>query len=146
MEEISRNQVSPLRRYCESRVGLVSTMRHRESSFHHCGGPIKLVMCQETSRKQFSPLWRSCEARTGLFKCKDGSREQFAVMLVQARLSAKKDQESSFNHWGGPVKLLQSRLCAGKHRQRILLHCGSPSKLVQAWLRTRGHLESSFHH
>ena len=69
----------------------------RESSFHHCGSPVRLVharLCagktwqsrfnlrvgavkhvqsclnfQGRSRKQFSQLWRSCDARASLFMC-----------------------------------------------------------------------------
>ena len=33
---------------------------------------------------------------------------------VQPFSSARKDLESSFNYFGGPVKLLQACLCAGK--------------------------------
>ena len=35
-------------------------------------------------------------------------------MYVEACLSTRDDRESSFHHWGGPVKLLQACLCAGK--------------------------------
>ena len=63
--------------HCGGPVKLVEAWlcasRHLESSFHHCGGSVKLVqacfVCQEGSREQFSPLWWSCPARGGLFKC-----------------------------------------------------------------------------
>ena len=55
--------------------------RHLESSFHHCGSSVKLVRaifkCQEGSREQFSPLLSCCEARAGLVKCQVRSRKQF---------------------------------------------------------------------
>ena len=53
----------------------------RESTFHHCGGPAKLVQgflsAKERTIKQFSPQWRSCEDRAGLFKCQERSRKPF---------------------------------------------------------------------
>ena len=43
-QEASRKQFSPLLRSCECHVGLVSlsTRRHRQSSFDHCVGSVKL--------------------------------------------------------------------------------------------------------
>ena len=97
-------QFSPLGRCCEARAGRLSTRRHRENSFQHWGGAVKLVWpvyvpemseivvliivetyearvgvfkSQKRSRKQFSPLWKYCETRRGLFKCQEESRNQF---------------------------------------------------------------------
>ena len=75
----------------------LSTRRHRECSFQHWGGAVKLVKAlqvrersdivvltivktsearggvfkrEQGSREQFSALGRCCEARSGLFKCR----------------------------------------------------------------------------
>ena len=54
---------------CEARVGMFYTRKDQESTFHHCGGSVKLVQAgQETSRKQFLPLGGCCEVRNSLFK------------------------------------------------------------------------------
>ena len=76
----------------------LSAMNDRESSFDHCGCPVKLVEAsrfkwQEESRKRFLPRWKCCEARGGLFMCQERSR-------------------SSFHHCGSSVKLVQSVLSA----------------------------------
>ena len=43
----------------------LSTRRHRESSFHHCGGPVKLLEAWLCTRRHlessFHPLWRFCK-------------------------------------------------------------------------------------
>ena len=53
----------------------------RESSFHHCGGPVKLVQTcfkyQERTRKLFSPLWRYCDACARLFMYVKGLTKRF---------------------------------------------------------------------
>ena len=73
----------------------LSARKDRESSFHHCGGPVKLVqasLCAEnTLQRRFN-------------------RREGAVKHVQACLSARKDIESSFHHCGCPVKLVQACL------------------------------------
>ena len=78
----------------------ISASRDRERSFHHCGGPVKLV---EASLYAGNTL----QCRIHIHRL--GS----PVKHVQACLSANKDAESSFHHCGGPVKLVQSCLCAG---------------------------------
>ena len=68
----------------------LSARKDLESSFHHCGSPMKLVQaCLNAGKVCFNQR---------------GS----AMKHVQACLSARKDLESSFNHCGGPVKLLQA--------------------------------------
>ena len=80
----------------------ISARKHRESSFHHCGGSVKFVQAWLSARihressfnhrgehvmhvetcisaskdrqKQFSPRWGFCEAPAGLFKCGKGLR------------------------------------------------------------------------
>ena len=67
----------------------LSAREDRESCFHHCGGPVRLVqacscahnavltsdevarnfMCHRKSRKRFSPLWRPCEVGASPFIC-----------------------------------------------------------------------------
>ena len=78
-----------------------SARKSRESSFHHCGGPVQLVnpvyvrerpqkqprscyepcagpfMFQERATKQFSPLWRSCVSCSTLFVCGKDLRKSF---------------------------------------------------------------------
>ena len=36
------------------------------------------------------------------------------MKLVLACLTTREDRESSFDHFGGPVRLVQACLCAGK--------------------------------
>ena len=71
----------------------LSPRKSRGNSFHHCGGPVRLVQgclnagkvlkscfnrrasdvkCHERPRKHFSPLWKSCEA---LFKSQERSHQ-----------------------------------------------------------------------
>ena len=75
----------------------ISARKDVESSFHHCGDPVKLVqacLCGEnTLQRTFN-------------------RRGYAVKHVQACLSASKDGECSSYHCGGPVKLVQACLCA----------------------------------
>ena len=65
---------------------------------------------------------------------------------VQARLSARKDRESSFHHCGGPVKLVQACLCAENTLQRPFNRRGGAVKHVQACLSASKGGESSFHY
>ena len=53
---------------------------------------------------------------------------------VQACVSAREDQESSFHLSGGPVNLMQAGLSAREDRQRRIHHCGCPVRLVFACL------------
>ena len=75
----------------------LSARKNRESGFHHCGGPVKLVqacLCAgNTLQRRFN-------------------RRRDAMKHVQACLRARKDLESSFHHCGGPVKLVQTCLLA----------------------------------
>ena len=76
----------------------LSARKDVESSFHHCGGPVKLVqasLCAENT------LQRRFKNRGGAFK------------HLQSWLSTSKHVESSFHHCGSPVKLVQACLCAG---------------------------------
>ena len=74
-QERTRKQFSPLSRFGEAREGQLSDKKARESSFHHCAGPVKPVPAcfsgRNLSRAQLSPLWRYCEARAGLFNCQE---------------------------------------------------------------------------
>ena len=75
----------------------------QESSFHHCGGPVKLVQpCLRAERI----LQRRFNRRGG------------AVKHVLACLSASKDEEGSFHYCGSPVMLVQACLWAGSTLQR----------------------------
>ena len=75
----------------------LSARKDVESSFHHCGSPVKLVQgCLYAG----NTLQRCFKRRRG------------AVNHVQACLSARNDLESSFHHFGGPVKLVQACFCA----------------------------------
>ena len=76
-----------------------STREDRESSFHHCGSPVRLVQACLYAGKT---CYRRLNLRGG------------AVKHVQACLSAIVDPESSFLRCGGPVSLVQACLCAGK--------------------------------
>ena len=66
-----------------------------ESSFHHCGSPVKLV--------------QACLCAGNTLQCHLYRRGR-AVKQVKACLSARKDRESSFHHCGSPVKLVQACL------------------------------------
>ena len=98
-----------------------------ESSFHHCGSPMKLVqvcLCAGNT------LQRGFNRRRG------------TVKHVLACLSARKDRESRFQHCGGRASLF---MC-GKHPQRRFKHRGSAVKHLQSWLSARKDGESSFHY
>ena len=47
------------------------------------------------------------------------------MKLVQACLSARKDGESTFHHFGGHVKLVQAHFSARKEPESTFHHCGS---------------------
>ena len=100
-----RNPTTPLNR----RGGAVkhvqiclSASKDRDSSFHHYGGPVKLVQaffCAEnTLQRRFN-------------------RQGGGVKQVQVCLSASKEGESGFYYGGSPVKLVQACLCAGNTLQ-----------------------------
>ena len=100
-----RNPATPLNRR-DGAVQHVQTclnaIKDRDSSFHHYGGPVKLVqacLCEENT------LQRRFNRRGG------------GVKQVQVCLSASKDGESSFHHGGGPMKLEQACLCTGETPQ-----------------------------
>ena len=67
----------------------LSSRKDVESSFHHCGSPVKLV---QACLCAVNTLQRRFNRRRG------------AVKQVKACLSARKDRESSFHHCGGPMK------------------------------------------
>ena len=75
----------------------LSASKDRESSFHHCGGPVKLVQASLCVEK-------TLQRRL--------NRRGVAVKDVQGCLSLSKDLESSSHHCGGPVKHVQACLCA----------------------------------
>ena len=77
----------------------LSASDDRESSFHHCRGPVRLV--QDCSGERKSSKRR--------FNLRGG-----AVEHLQACLSAREDRESSFHRCRGPVRLVQACLCEGK--------------------------------
>ena len=63
----------------------------QESSFHHCGGPVKLV--------------QACQCVENTLQRRFNGRGD-AGKHVQTCLSASKDGESSFHYCGSPVKLV----------------------------------------
>ena len=63
---------------------------------------------------------------------------------VQACLSARKDVESSFHHFEGPVKLVQACLCAANTLQCRLIRRGGAVKQACSSASKDG--ESSFHY
>ena len=65
------------------------------------------------------------------------------VMLVQACLSAKKDQET-FDHDGSHMTLVQPCLCACKDRRRFFHYCGGAVKCVLTCFSAVMVVESSF--
>ena len=77
----STSPFSPPRKCCEARAGLLSSRKDVESSFHHCGGPVKLVqacLCVgSTIQRRFQ-------------------RRRRAVNHVHACGSADKDGETVF--------------------------------------------------
>ena len=71
---------------------ILSASKDRESNFHHCGSPVKLVqsrLCAENT------LQRRLNVRGG------------AMKHVQVCLGVSADQECSFYHCGGPVNIVQ---------------------------------------
>ena len=53
----------------------------RESNFHHCGSPVRLVQtCLCAGNADNSVLTRYCEARADLFKCLRRLRKQFSPL------------------------------------------------------------------
>ena len=64
---------------------------------------------------------------------------------VQTCFSASKDRESSFHHYGDPVKLVQACLCAENTLQRRFNRRGGGVKQVQVCLSASKDGESSFH-
>ena len=70
----------------------LSARKDLESSFNHCGDPVKLVQaCLNAERPDQAVYFQGG-----------------AVKHVHPCLSARKSRESSFNHCGGPVKLVQA--------------------------------------
>ena len=64
---------------CEARVGMLYTRKDEESSFHHCGGSVKLVEACYTARRHLESSFHHWEG---------------AVRCVLACLSARKHRES----------------------------------------------------
>ena len=61
--ERSRKQFSPLWRSSEDRASLfMSQKRPIESSFHHCGGPVKIVQACSCARKVLESGFHHCTA------------------------------------------------------------------------------------
>ena len=73
----------------------LSAREDRESSLHHCGGSVRLVLTRLCAGK----TWQS------RFNLQGG-----AVKHVEAFLSAREDREKSFHHCGGTVRLVQACL------------------------------------
>ena len=59
---------------------------------------------------------------------------QSLLKIVQACLYVRKDLESSFHNFAGPVKLVHARLGARKDLESSFHNCVGPVKLVQACL------------
>ena len=83
-------------RCCEVRAGLFKWHLDRESSFHHCGGAVKLLACL-CMVKTLQPRF---------------NRRGGAVKHVQSCLYAGKTLQRRLNRTGGAVKHLQDCLCA----------------------------------
>ena len=69
----------------------LSARDDRESNFHRCGSPVRLVqacLCAGNLIKQFSPPRRCCEARAGLSKCQGRSRKHFTPLLRPCEVGA----------------------------------------------------------
>ena len=83
-QETSRKQFSPLWRSCEPRAGLfkcqegsreqfspklvqawLGAKKDRESSFHHCGGPVNLVRVFLSARKDRESSFHLSSCRPG---------------------------------------------------------------------------------
>ena len=76
-------------------AGLCAT-KDLQSSFHHCGGPVKLI--------------QACLS-AGNVGHRRFNRRGGAVKHVLGCLCARKDLESRFHHCGGPVKLVHACFC-----------------------------------
>ena len=94
-------------RSCEARADMLKCQG--DSSFHNCGGVVRLVQAWFGTRKD----------RESNFHHRVG-----AVKDVQACLSTCKDGESSFQHYGGVVKLVQAHFSPRKERESSFHHCG----------------------
>ena len=97
--ETSTKQFSPLWWSCQPRGGLFKCRKYRESRFHHCGGPVKLVQTWLSARRHLESCFHYCGG---------------PVKLVQTWLSARRHLESCFHHCGGSEKLVLACLCARK--------------------------------
>ena len=109
-QELSTKQFTPLWRSCEPHASLCKCgkcLKNRFQPPRKCyASRAGMFKCQEKPRKQFSLLWNlSTVDLVQPCVCAGG-----ALKHVQACLSAKKDQESSFHYCGGPVKLVQACL------------------------------------
>ena len=96
-------------------------MRHRETSFHHCGGPVKLVEAWLCARRHLESSFHHCGG---------------SVKLVQACLCARKARKSSFHPCGGAVNLIEAWLCTRRHLESSLL-------IINLFLHIIGHKETS---
>ena len=136
-------QFSPLWRSCEARASMFrcgNTLQRRfkrrrgamkhvksclraskggESSFHYCGGPVKLV---QASLWAVNTLQRHLNRRGG------------AIKHVQVGFCASSDRESGFHHCGDPVKLVQACLYAENTLQRRFNRRGGAVKHLHACL------------
>ena len=62
----SRKQFSPLRRCCEARAILFNARKHRERSFHHYEGSVKLVEAYLSARKDRDSSFHHCGGAVNL--------------------------------------------------------------------------------
>ena len=72
----------------------------RESSFHHCGRPVRW----------FKPVYARKRPENAFFNLREGT-----VKHVKAGLTAREDRECSFHRCRGPVRLVHACLCAGRN-------------------------------
>ena len=114
-----------------------------ESSFHQFVCPVKLVqflfVCGKGVPLPFYLPWKCSEGRTGLLKCLLKSSEARRSLFMCVKCLTQQ-----FIHSIGPVKLVQACLCARNDLESGFHHYGGSARLVQACLSVRKELESSF--
>ena len=100
-----------------------------ESSFHHCGGPVKLVQAclwyDTAVLSTVKVLWSSCNP-VYVREWPDTVSTAEEVLWNKCRLvlSAHKDRESSLHHCGSSLKIEHACLSAWKHLESNFHHCG----------------------
>ena len=106
-------------RSCEARARLLGVRTHLQCSFHHCGGPLKLVKASLGVRKDLESNFHHCAG---------------PVNLGQGSLSTRKEVGSGFHCCRGLAMLVYVSLCGIEYNFH---HCGITVKHVHTCLSVR---------